>query len=72
VLSAAPQENQEAVVTVAAPPTETVAATVSATVTTSSTVAAVDWLRTASVEGGLYVLGNPAAPLRLTDYSDFL
>ncbi len=31
-----------------------------------------DWLNTASVEGDYYILGNPAAPVRLTDYSDFL
>jgi hypothetical protein len=31
-----------------------------------------DWSHTASVDGDLYVLGNPAAPIRLIDYSDFL
>ncbi len=32
----------------------------------------VDWLQVASKEGDLYVLGNPNAPIRLVDYSDFL
>jgi hypothetical protein len=31
-----------------------------------------DWSHTATVDGDLYVLGNPAAPIRLIDYSDFL
>jgi hypothetical protein len=31
-----------------------------------------DWANTASVEGDYYLLGNPAAPIRLVDYSDFL
>lgn len=30
-----------------------------------------DWLQTASVDGDYYVLGNPASPVRLIDYSDF-
>lgn len=29
------------------------------------------WLEIATVEGDYYVLGNPAAPVRLVDYSDF-
>ena len=33
---------------------------------------AIDWTQTASVDGDLYVLGNPAAPIRFIDYSDFL
>ena len=32
----------------------------------------VDWLQVAGKEGDLYVLGNPNAPIRLVDYSDFL
>jgi hypothetical protein len=31
-----------------------------------------DWLQTASIEGDRFVLGNPAAAVRLLDYSDFL
>lgn len=31
-----------------------------------------DWVNMASVEGDLYIRGNPNAPLRLLDYSDFL
>ncbi len=34
--------------------------------------APVDWLQTASVEGDYFVLGNPEAPVRILDYSDFL
>ncbi|MBX3052974.1 MAG: hypothetical protein KF753_15940 [Caldilineaceae bacterium] len=30
-----------------------------------------DWTQTASLVDGLYVLGNPNAPIRLVDYSDF-
>jgi hypothetical protein len=31
-----------------------------------------DWTAVASLEDELYVLGNPDAPIRLIDYSDFL
>ncbi|GEM_PF-1442073 len=31
-----------------------------------------DWSRNAWLDGDLYVLGNPEAPIRLVDYSDFL
>jgi protein-disulfide isomerase len=30
-----------------------------------------DWAQTATLEGDFYVLGNPAAPVRLVDFSDF-
>lgn len=30
-----------------------------------------DWTQVATVEGDFYVLGNPAAPVRLMDFSDF-
>lgn len=30
------------------------------------------WSEVATVEGDYYVLGNPAAPIRLVDFSDFL
>lgn len=49
------------------------------TVTTTSTSlssgampTAVDWLATVTIEGDYYILGNPNAPIRLIDYSDFL
>lgn len=42
------------------------------TPTPGATATPVDWLTTATVEGDYYVLGNPAAPIRLRDYSDFL
>ena len=31
-----------------------------------------DWTQVASVEGEFYILGNPAAPVRLVDFSDFM
>ncbi len=31
-----------------------------------------DWSQNAWLDGDLYVLGNPEAPIRLVDYSDFL
>lgn len=34
--------------------------------------AASDWTTTASIDGDYYMLGNPAAPIRLIDYGDFL
>ena len=39
---------------------------------TPAAPAPVDWLTTVTVEGDYYILGNPAAPVRLLDYSDFL
>ena len=34
-------------------------------------VPASDWTQTAAQVDGVYVLGNPNAPIRLIDYSDF-
>lgn len=34
--------------------------------------AVTDWSQVAGREGDLYILGNPNAPLRIVDYSDFL
>ena len=31
-----------------------------------------DWRDTVTVEGDFFVRGNPAAPIRLVDYSDFM
>lgn len=42
------------------------------TPTAGATATPVDWLATVTVEGDYYILGNPAAPVRLRDYSDFL
>jgi protein-disulfide isomerase len=39
-----------------------------ATAATEST----NWLATVTVDGTSYILGNPNAPIRLVDYSDFL
>jgi hypothetical protein len=54
--------------TVAPAPTPTPA---QAAATTAPTVAP-DWTQVAVQEGDYYVLGNPSATVRLTDYSDFL
>ncbi len=32
----------------------------------------INWLATVTVDGTSYVLGDPNAPIRLVDYSDFL
>lgn len=32
----------------------------------------IDWLTQATADGSFYLLGNPNAPVRLIDYSDFL
>lgn len=53
-----------------AAPSEEAAATAPAEA--AAPAAPVDWLRTASVEGDYFVLGNPDAPVRILDYSDFL
>ena len=42
------------------------------TPTPEAVAEAVDWTTTASVDGDYYVLGNPNAPIRLIDFSDFL
>ncbi|MBI1299326.1 hypothetical protein GC175_30715 [bacterium] len=31
-----------------------------------------DWTETVTVDGDLFLRGNPAAPIRLVDYSDFM
>ncbi len=31
-----------------------------------------DWTETVTLEGDLFIRGNPAAPIRLIDYSDFM
>ena len=54
-----------AVETVADPPAPTVEPTPAAP-------EPVDWLTTVTVDGDYYILGNPAAAVRLLDYSDFL
>lgn len=55
------------------PPTDTPAPIATDTPTVEPPTATPgDWANTASVEGDYYLLGNPAAPIRLVDYSDFL
>ncbi len=39
---------------------------------TASGPGAQDWSQHAFVEAGLFFLGNPQAPIRMVDYSDFL
>jgi protein-disulfide isomerase len=56
--------------TAAAVPTVTPAAAALAPTAVPETAA--DWTQTVTVEGDYYVLGNPDAPVRITDYSDFL
>ena len=50
---------------VAAAPTEP------STLAPTATTAPADWTTTATVEGDYYVLGNPQAPIRFIDFSDF-
>lgn len=51
---------------------ETEAAPTSAPAAEASPAEPTDWTETVTVEGDYYVRGNPAAPIRLIDYSDFL
>ncbi len=50
----------------------TAEATVAPTVVVTEATASTDWVNTASVDGDFYVRGNPSAPIRLIDFSDFL
>ena len=43
-----------------------------ATEVPTATDESVDWLTTTTVEEERYILGNPNAPIRLIDFSDFL
>lgn len=45
---------------------------VAAPVSIETAPAAPDYTQVASVEGDLYILGNPDAPVLLIDFSDFL
>lgn len=65
--TAAPAQ-EEAVVLV---PTPTAAAE-SPTESSTGPAAVTDWTDVVTVEGDYFVRGNPAAPVRLIDYSDFL
>ena len=56
--------------TVAAEPTAT-AQPVAEAAPTATPEPAPDWTQTATLIDGLYVRGNPNAPIRLIDYSDF-
>ncbi len=38
----------------------------------TATTAPADWSTVATLEGDYVILGNPAAPIRLVDYSDFM
>ncbi|MFN8495106.1 MAG: hypothetical protein U0350_46315 [Caldilineaceae bacterium] len=50
----------------------TAEATVTQTLVATATTTGADWVNTASVDGDFYVRGNPNAPIRLIDFSDFL
>lgn len=60
--------------TPASPPTApaTVAPTMAPTTVVTVATTSNDWVNTASADGDLYVRGNPSAPIRLIDFSDFL
>ncbi|MEZ4859908.1 MAG: hypothetical protein R3C14_01300 [Caldilineaceae bacterium] len=75
VTSPAVQEHSAAdlpAITPTAVPTAIAATEPTALLVPTATNAGVDWLATVTVEGDYYILGNPAAPIRLIDYSDFL
>ena len=40
--------------------------------TAEPVVDSTDWTQTASIDGDYYILGNPVAPIRLVDFSDFM
>jgi hypothetical protein len=56
-------------ITETAPPVEESAAE---TPSPEAVAEPMDWSQNAFVEGDFYIRGNPAAPIRLVDYSDFL
>ena len=66
--------NEQPALTQSSAPKAQAIATTAPTATTAAIEGAevVDWLQVAGKEGDLYVLGNPNAPIRLIDYSDFL
>jgi hypothetical protein len=78
--SAAVAQPTEVTAASAPPATDTPAPQATATSTAAPVAVAtkpptavlMDWANTAGIEGDYYVLGNPAAPIRLVDYSDFL
>lgn len=53
-------------------PTPATAATPNTAEPAAAMDTTVDWTTVATVDGDYYVLGNPAAPIRLIDYGDFL
>ena len=50
----------------------TLAPTTALTTAVTNTATNTDWVNTASVDGDFFVRGNPNAPIRMIDYSDFL
>ncbi len=56
----------------ATPTQESTAAPEAAPTEASAAQEPQDWSQNAWQDGDLYVLGNPDAPIRLVDYSDFL
>lgn len=64
-----------ATVVATAVPTESptvAAATVAPTAALTTVITTTDWVNIASVDGDFFVRGNPSAPIRMVDYSDFL
>lgn len=53
-------------------PTVAAATLIPTAVLTTAITTTTDWVNTASVDGDFFVRGNPSAPIRMVDYSDFL
>lgn len=63
---------EEAAVLLPTPTAAAVSPTESPTEPAVEPAAVTDWTDVVTVEGDYFVRGNPAAPVRLVDYSDFL
>lgn len=68
----APETSESPATTAIALPTPTDTPAASTAEEPAPTSAPVVWSTVASVDGDYYILGNPAAPIRLVDYADFL
>jgi protein-disulfide isomerase len=58
--------------TVPVPAVPTQSSNSQTTTTAASATEPTNWLATVTVDGTSYILGNPKAPIRLVEYSDFL
>ena len=70
--TAQPADSPTAVPATAPAEVASEAAPTSAPPTATPIPEAEDWSQTVTVEGDLFIRGNPAAPIRLVDYSDFM